>query len=220
MVWVDIITFLIIIGLWAGYSYFEWAHRDSSIMGYIDGYRKEWMTQMLKRELRMVDTGIVTMLGRSNTMFASTSVAIMAAIITVMASYESVYQAIGGISYSWPTSKLTWDIKFSCLLFVIVYGFFKFIWSLRQFNFAAVMIGAAPDKSEANTAEAKKLAVKTARLLEKGMGNFTLGLRSYYFAIALLAWIFHPLLGIIAATMVVVTLYRREFYSKDFGLRG
>lgn len=215
---VDVLSFMVILSLWIGYSYFEHKHREKSIMGHIYDYRKKWMMQMLRRDIRMTDTSIVTMLGRSNTMFASTSVALIAAIITAMASYDAIYQAIGGMVYSWKTSKLLWELKFSCLLFVIVYGFFKFVWSLRQFNYAVVMIGAAPPKEEAETEEAKQIAHNTMLVLEKGMVNFTLGLRSYYFAIALMGWILHPLLGIIAASIVVITLYRREFHSRNFGL--
>ncbi len=220
IVTIDILSFLIILSLWGGYSYFEWKQRDKSIMGHIYNYRKEWMMQMLKRDMRMIDTSIVTMLGRSNTMFASTSVGLIAALFTVMASYDKIYQAISGISYSWPTSKLLWELKFSCLLCVIVYGFFKFIWSLRQFNFAAVIIGAAPLKEEAETPEAIAIAESAMHVVEKGMENFTLGLRSYYFAIALLAWILHPLLGVVSASIVVITLYRREFYYRRFGFKG
>ncbi len=218
VVFVDTLSFLSILSLWAGYSFFEHLQRERSIMGHIYAYRKKWMMEMLKRELRMIDTAIVTMLGRSNTMFVSTSVALIAATITAMASYEAIYQAMGEMVYSWKTSKLLWELKFSCLLFVLVYGLFKFIWSLRQFNYAAVMIGAAPPKEEAETKEAKQIAHNTMLVLEKGMVNFTLGLRSYYFAIALMGWILHPLLGMIAASAVVVTLYRREFRSRDFGL--
>lgn len=215
---VDTISFISILCLWIGYSYFEYKQRENSIMGHIYDYRKKWMIQMLRRDFRMTDTSIVTMLGRSNTMFVSTSVALIAAIITAMASYDTIYQAIGGMVYSWETSKLAWELKFTCLLFVIVYGFFKFVWSLRQFNYAVVMIGAAPPKEEAETEEAQQIAHNTMLVLEKGMVNFTLGLRSYYFAIALMGWILHPLLGFIAASIVVITLYRREFHSRDFGL--
>ncbi len=216
---VDILSFLLILALWCGYSYYEWKQRDNSIMGHIYGYRKAWMQQMLRRDFRMTDTSIVTMLGRSNTMFASTSVALIAAVFTIMASYDKIYQAIDGISYSWPTTKLLWELKLSALLCVIVYGFFKFIWSLRQFNYASVIIGAAPPKEEAETPEAQAVAEIAMHVLERGMENFTLGLRSYYFAIALLGWILHPLLGILAASIVVVTLYRREFYYRHFGFK-
>ncbi len=219
MVMIDIFSCLFIFCLWGGYTYYERKKREESIMGHIHDYRKEWMKQMLKRDLRMPDTAIVTMLGRSNTIFASTSVALMAALMTAMASYDSLYQAFGKLSYSWPTTKLQWELKFSLLICVIVYGLFKFIWSLRQFNFAAVMIGAAPPASEANTQEAQQLGHNTVRVIEKGMNNFSNGLRSYYFGIALMAWIIHPLLGMVAASIVVFTLYRREFRSKDFGLQ-
>ena len=44
--------------------------------------------------------------------------------------------------------------------------------------------------------------------------NFNLGLRAYYFSLALLTWFVHPLLFVIASSWVVGVLYRREFRSR------
>jgi uncharacterized membrane protein len=38
-------------------------------------------------------------------------------------------------------------------------------------------------------------------------------LRSYYYALAVVAWFIHPMVFIAASTLVVVVLYRREFQS-------
>ena len=42
------------------------------------------------------------------------------------------------------------------------------------------------------------------------------GLRAYYFAIAGISWFLHPALLILAATAVVIILYRREYRSRAF----
>jgi uncharacterized membrane protein len=41
-----------------------------------------------------------------------------------------------------------------------------------------------------------------------------MGLRTYYFSLALLVWFIHPVAFMITTTWVVAVLYRREFHSK------
>jgi uncharacterized membrane protein len=43
--------------------------------------------------------------------------------------------------------------------------------------------------------------------------HFNFGIRSYYFALAVLAWLVSPWLFVAATTWVVFVLYRREFHS-------
>jgi len=44
--------------------------------------------------------------------------------------------------------------------------------------------------------------------------HFNLGLRAYYFSLALLAWFLDPIVFIFSSTWVVAVLYRREFKSR------
>ncbi|MEE3119073.1 MAG: DUF599 family protein, partial [Pseudomonadota bacterium] len=46
---------------------------------------------------------------------------------------------------------------------------------------------------------------------------FNLGLRSYYYALAVVGWFIHPVAFMAASTLVVVVLYRREFCSDALG---
>ncbi|MEQ1712815.1 MAG: DUF599 family protein, partial [Hyphomicrobium sp.] len=56
----------------------------------------------------------------------------------------------------------------------------------------------------------------TADLIGVAADHANTGLRSYYYAIAALAWFFHPLAFILATTWVVVILVRREFFSRSY----
>ena len=50
--------------------------------------------------------------------------------------------------------------------------------------------------------------------------DFNLGLRAYYFGMALLAWFIHPVAFAAASVWVVLVLYRREFSSEPALLLG
>jgi len=42
---------------------------------------------------------------------------------------------------------------------------------------------------------------------------FNLGLRSFYYSLAVVAWFVHPFAFMGASTLIVIILYRREFRS-------
>ena len=94
---------------------------------------------------------------------------------------------------------------------------------MRQYNFCAVLIGSAPlvDEPKVTPAAREAFACSAARVANLAGDAFNLGLRSYYFALALLAWFVHPLLSIVVSLIVVMILYHREFSSRALkGLRS
>ena len=50
-------------------------------------------------------------------------------------------------------------------------------------------------------------------MLNRAARHFNTGLRSYYFGLAALAWIVHPLALVAASLFVLRELHRREFRS-------
>ena len=61
--------------------------------------------------------------------------------------------------------------------------------------------------------ERKDFAVRTARVISLAANQFNLGLRSYYFGLAMLAWFINPWFFMLITAGVVLVLYRREFHS-------
>jgi uncharacterized membrane protein len=99
--------------------------------------------------------------------------------VSLLADLPLVQQASQGMS----------EIKLLCLALVFVYAFFTFSWCMRQYNFAAVLVGSAPMIGErlVNRAGAQGLRPRAARVLSMAANQFNFGLRSYYFGMAMLA---------------------------------
>ena len=98
-----------------------------------------------------------------------------------------------------------------------VYAFFKFTWSIRQFNYVAVLVGAMPTGlSETNIQYARR----TAELTTRAGDHFNRAMRAYYFGAAVLTWFIRPGFFILATIIVVLVLYRREFRSKVLSTLG
>jgi uncharacterized membrane protein len=112
-------------------------------------------------------------------------------------------------------TRLQLEAKVVLLIVIFVHAFFKFTWSLRQVGFAAVLIGAAPNPERQDTGdeEIHQTSERLARVVSMAAHHFNFGIRSYYFALAALAWLVNTWLFVAATALVVFVLYRREFHS-------
>ena len=113
---------------------------------------------------------------------------------------------------------MQWEVKILVLVLIFIYAFFKFAWSLRQFNYSIVLMGAAPPVADAQTPQAREFALSTARVISIGVLNFNRGVRAYYFGLGALSWFLHPVLFAVAGVWVVAVVYRREFLSHTLEL--
>jgi uncharacterized membrane protein len=176
--------------------------------------RLEWMQSLLSREIRVADNTAIANLERSVSFFASTTMLVLAGLITILGSTEKALGLIDDLPFVAVATRAEWEIKLLILIAVFVYAFFKFTWSLRQYGFVSVMVGGAPvldEKRQPKEFEAH--STRMARMGSMAAHNFNMGLRTYYFSIALLAWFITPWAFIAASTGIVFVLYRREFKS-------
>jgi uncharacterized membrane protein len=105
------------------------------------------------------------------------------------------------------------ELRIIPLLLFLADALLKFIWSHRLFGYCAIMMAAVPNDpadplAYHRAAQAAEINITAAR-------NFNRGLRSVYFALAALAWLFGavPLLG--ATALCLAVLIRREFVSES-----
>jgi len=186
-------------------------HGLSSVM---HRYRVEWMKSLLLRDVRVADTTTIANLERGVTFFASTTMLILAGLVTVLGSTEKAINIISDIPFASHATTAEWEMKLLLLIALFIYAFFKFTWSLRQYGFASVMIGGTPMPDiklgdKARTA----YALRIANIMSLAANNFNSGLRTYYFSFAALGWFINTAVFIILSIVMVFILYRREFKS-------
>ena len=177
-------------------------------------YRTEWMRRMMQRDNRIADTTAIANLERSVSFFASTTILVLAGILTVMSATEQAITLVEDIPFAVQASRQEWEVKLLVMLLLFVFAFFKFTWSLRQYGFASVMLGSAPMPDESlDPRETEAHAARAAKMASMAANSFNLGLRSHYFSIAVLSWLVNPWLFMVLSVVVVFVLYRREFSS-------
>ncbi|MDT8427392.1 MAG: DUF599 family protein [Pseudomonadales bacterium] len=182
-------------------------------------FRKQWIRKSLGRENRIADTNIVASLERAVSFFASTSLLILAGLITMLGSTEQVVTILGDIPFASEHTRGEWEMKVLLLICLFVYAFFKYTWSLRQFSLVSVMIGGAPEVSEMpSEEETERHVTAISNMASKASGNFNNGLRTYYFSMAVLGWFINAWVFMALTLLVIGVLYRREYHSDTLGI--
>lgn len=197
-----------------GYAWFADYRRGSvGLMGATARHRLAWMERMLERESRIVDTTLVATMSNSVSFFAQTSIFILGGLIAMLGAQDRVREVLADVPFASASSIAQWEAKIALLIIIFVFAFFKFTWSLRQFNYLVVLIGAAPLNTRIGAREAAEHARRAARMSDLAVNHFNVGIRAYYFGLAALAWFVNPWLMIAASAWTVLVLWRREFRS-------
>lgn len=212
--WLGLLLFL---ATWTGYVWFAKRHaeRRPSVLHMTNQYRRYWMEQSTFRDPRMLDGIIVQNLSHSPSFFASTTIIIIGGLLAALGSNDRAAEFVKELPFSEPTTMLVFDLKLMLLVAIFVYAFFRFSWSMRQYTFVALVIGAMPEAQAFDSGKFDRVtyADRAARMAGLAAETFNDGLRACYFAFAAMGWLFTPILLCLGALVVMVILYRREFHS-------
>lgn len=219
--WVACFVFLC---SWIGYTRYA-IHKSRTtptLSSVLHSHREQWMLNAVSvvRAETARDIISVGIFERSVAFFASTTILILAGLLTVLGSSEKVASVLASLHFVSDAVAEQIQLKIVLIILLFVHAFFKFCWSMRCYGFLATMLGAVPteflkvaDGEQNLTTEMQAWSKRAAAIMTSAAHHFNLGLRAYYFALAVLAWFVHPLLFILANITVVAVLYRRDFKS-------
>lgn len=213
--WIALVWFA---SCWVSYGYFSryWSRRTHRLQNVLHDYIRDWIRVLQDRELRIVDTTVVSNIERNATFLASSSLLIIAGLLTVAGSTDKVITFIADLPFIQEVTRQAWEMKILLLVFIYAYAFFTFTWCMRQWGFVSIMVGSAPLAEDETISDEERAAHRDtlAEVVWLAIYSFNAGLRTYYFSLALLSWFLHPLAFMLVSAWVVAVLYRREFRSK------
>jgi uncharacterized membrane protein len=213
----DWLALLVFLSSWVIYAWFarHKAETRPSVLHMTNRYRRFWMEQSTDRDPRMLDGIIVQNLSHSPSFFASTTIIIIGGLLAALGANDRAAEFVKELPFSEPMNMLVFDLKLMLLVGIYVYAFFRFSWSMRQYSFVSLVIGAMPppERFEAGDFDRKLYSDRAARVAGLAAETFNDGLRAYYFAFAAMGWLFSPVFLAVGALVVVLILYRREFHS-------
>jgi len=180
----------------------------------LHGYRFEWMKLMLGHENRVPDMILLGNLTNMVNFLASTSILIIAGLVTVIYSADNILELLTDHLFIARTTLEQVQFKLIVLTFIFVFAFFKFTWCMRQHTFCSILLGAAPFvPNKELTPDELEFAKMAAKISDRAGHEFNFGLRSYYFGLAFLSWFINPWFFMATTAVVVLILYHREFKS-------
>jgi len=211
---IDWIALAIFFVGWTVYGYYA-DHKTrgmSGLRGATHRYRLGWGRQMAHRENRIVDSSLIGNLVQSVSFYASTTTYVIAGLIAVAGTVDRLMVVTADLPFGHAAAREVVEAKVVMLAAIFIFAYFKFTWSLRQFNFLSILIGAAPGRG-APDAELEECAQRFALLNTLAGDDFNRGIRAYYFGFAAGTW-FVSAYHFIAFTLVIlVVLWRRDFHS-------
>ena len=210
----DIIAFVWFVGSWVGFTVIQ----DHLLSGrnvvnqHLKIVRRHWIERMLERDNRIMDSQLVGHTMHSCTFFASTNILVLAGLIGTFGAAERAQELVSNLSFTVQTSHQLFEIKMLLMVVVFTFGFFKFPWALRQYNYCCALIGSAP-MPPVRPEDRKAIAETISEALTLAITALNGGMRAYYFALAALAWMIGPIALIAASSYVIVVLTRRQAFS-------
>jgi uncharacterized membrane protein len=215
MQWIDLFALAWFFACWIGYAQFA-RHKSkttASLVAAMRIYRREWFKRVVTHENRIADVAAFNSLLTGATFFASTAILILGGLFAMLGTTERVVDVVSTIPFARPEPELLSRLKIIVLIGVFVYTFFKFTWSIRQYHFCTVLVGAAP-LATGEAREHDDYVTTLTRVASHAAEDFNQGLRAYYFALAAIAWFVHPWLAVASSALVVFILHLREFRSR------
>ena len=213
--WIDLAALACLAAGWIGYQHLlallgRYRHTLNDDMFDI---RRNWMRVMLGRDNRITDAAMIGHVLSSASFFTSTTVLVIGGLMGALANAENVVHLVARLPFSpQPTGGII-QLKIVCILTIFIYGFFKFTWAIRQYNYLIALIGAAP-LPPLDLDMTERLATIYARHFSRAAGDFNHGLRAYYFGLAGFAWFIDPVLVPFSVLLMLFVLVRRQIHSE------
>lgn len=214
---IDWTAFAWFVGGWCAFAWLvdrsPWRHR--SLTAGVDKHRRRWMSVMMQRDLRMIDTSIIAGLQNGTAFFASTSLLAIGASFALLNATDTVLAILQDMPFDFDTRRGVWEAKVLGLMLIYAYAFFKFGWAYRLINYTSILIGSAPLPDRCTEEESAQAAESAARMNALAGRHFNRGLRALFLSIGFLGWFANGWIFLIATSFIIAVLYRRQFHSKS-----
>ncbi|MBZ9677765.1 DUF599 domain-containing protein [Mesorhizobium sp. ES1-1] len=186
-----------------------------SLTSAMNAQREAWMRTMAEREIRIVDTAIMSGLQQGTAFFASSSLIALGGCFALLGASDRVLEVLSTLPLGGAPSRAAFQLKVFGLVLILAFSFFKFGWAYRLFNYCTILIGAVPiPHGEASRNPVTETAVWRATQMNMLAGkHFNSGLRGVFFSIGYLGWFVDPAVFVLSTLLLLAVLVRRQFFS-------
>jgi len=185
--------------------------RRPSVTMLMVAFRQDWMRQFVTRQPRIFDATMIDSLRQGTAFFASACLIAIGGGVALMGNPAGLMNVTQDFAPAGSPEGI--ELRIIPVLLLLADALLKFLWSHRLFGYCAIIMAAVPnDPADPlafhRAAQAAEINITAAR-------NFNRGLRSVYFALAALAWLFGAVPLMAATALCLAVLIRREFASES-----
>ncbi|TNB46986.1 DUF599 family protein [Martelella lutilitoris] len=190
--------------------------RRTSLTSAMMIHRRRWMKTALSRDLRMIDTQILSGLQNGTAFFASTSIFAIGGCFALMGEADRAQMLFEDLPGLIPSTRAAFEMKAGGLAAIFGYSFFKFGWSYRLFNYNTILFGALPMRSDTPEGgkDMERMAEQIAEVNIIAARHFNTGLRAIFLSIGYLGWFLGPYAFMATTAFVFMILTRRQYFSE------
>ena len=180
-------------------------------------YRREWMRQFVTRQPRIFDATVIDSLRQGTAFLASACMIALGGGVALLGNSDRLEGVARDITPGMIADAL--EIRVILPLLLLANALLKFIWSNRLFGYCAILMASVPN--DPGDPLAYHRAGQAAEVNITAAAAFNSGLRSIFFALGALAWLFGAVPLIVATLVATGVLVRREFasHSREIILR-
>jgi uncharacterized membrane protein len=191
--------------------------RFPSVSVIMKQYRRDWMGEFVTRQPRIFDATLIDSLRQGTAFFASACMIAIGGGVALIGNSDRVEGLAADLTLGQAAPQI--EMKIILVIAFLANALLKFIWAHRLFGYCSILMGAVPN--DAKDPNAAIRAGQAAEINITGARSFNRGLRSIYFALGALGWLFGPYGLILAGLASAAVLMRREFasHSRDVMLK-
>lgn len=204
------VGFLIVAWISCDYIIENPPRRRPSVSLLMRDYRRGWMREMVTRDPRIFDSGIIDSLRVGATFFASACMIAIGGGLALLGNPQNLAVIAQELTIA-PGPAFVWQIKVTLVILFLMNALMKFIWAHRLFGYCAIVMASVPN--DVHDPDAYPRAEKTAEINITGGRSYERALRSVYFALGALGWLLGPYVLALTTVTTFGVILRREFAS-------
>ena len=119
--WLNVGAFIWFLCVWIGYAQFarlQARRSDKNLSSVMNRLRKRWMEQLVKREVRIPDAALIAGLERNVTFLASSSMLILAGLLTALAATDQIQAVLVEVPFYMESSSFLLHLKIFILILI------------------------------------------------------------------------------------------------------
>jgi uncharacterized membrane protein len=165
--------------------------------------RAAWVERIMREERDLHTLAVQTF--RNSTMaatlLASTAVLLIFGILNLLANADKLSHILSGVN-SWGSREPgVWLFKLMLLIVDFFISFFSFSLAVRGFHHVGYMINVPTGAHDHGVT-----VQKVVRVLNRVSQYYSIGMRTYYFSVPLVLWLFGPAWMFVATVVLLVVL--------------